>query len=291
MREDLKELFRFRELLFSMVERDLKIRYKNSFFGFLWSFINPIATMLVLTFVFRVIMRNPIPNFSANLLAALLPFLFIQQAVLDASQSVIQNASIMKKVYFPREIYPLAVILSNFVHLLSGMLMFYAFLVVVYLISYIKNPATAHFQFSDKFWLLPFMLLLSLTLASGLGLFFSALNTMYEDVKYILTIVFQILFYMCPVVYFAEQVAYTAPVPEKYKALFYNIYMANPVAEIVHAFRRSLLPAQPFDVNGHGYLVGIGAGKLLFCSVLSVLVLIGGYNYFNKVKWRFMERP
>jgi ABC-2 type transport system permease protein len=108
MRGELKELWRFRELLLAMVERELRIRYKNSVLGFFWSLLIPLVTVAVMTVVFKVFLKNETPNFGAYVLAAYLPFLFINQAILDSAQSVLVSLPIVKKVYFPREILPLA---------------------------------------------------------------------------------------------------------------------------------------------------------------------------------------
>src|SRR3990172_8173834 len=128
MLAELKELWRFRELLYSMVERELKIRYKNSFLGFFWSLLNPLLTVAVLTYVFRNYVGLETKNLSAYILAAYLPFIFFQMSVLDSAQSVLSNIQLIKKIYFPREILPLAQVISNFIHLLLALLVFFGYL-------------------------------------------------------------------------------------------------------------------------------------------------------------------
>src|SRR5437762_12320126 len=103
MLSELKELWRFRELLFSMVQRELKIRYKNSFLGFLWSLLNPLLTVLVMTLVFKNVMQNQTPNLGAYILAAYLPYMFFQLCLMDSAQTIISNIQPKKKIYFPRE--------------------------------------------------------------------------------------------------------------------------------------------------------------------------------------------
>src|SRR5512147_373606 len=102
MLAELKELWKFRELLLSMVERELRIRYKNSILGFFWSLINPLVTVAVMTVVFKYIAGNQTSNFGAYILAAYLPFMFFQLAVMDAAQSVLVALPLVKKIYFPR---------------------------------------------------------------------------------------------------------------------------------------------------------------------------------------------
>src|SRR4051812_46599541 len=108
MLAELKELWRFRELLYSMVERELRIRYKNSFPGFFWSLINPLITVLVITLVFKNIIGNDTRNLGAYILAGYLPYMFFQLCLLDSAQSIIIALPIIRKIYFPREILPLA---------------------------------------------------------------------------------------------------------------------------------------------------------------------------------------
>ncbi|RYD39626.1 MAG: ABC transporter permease, partial [Verrucomicrobiaceae bacterium] len=104
MRAELRELWRFRELLLTMVERELRIRYRNSALGILWSFLSPLATTAVLTLVFGYLApTSGAKNFSAYILAAYLPYLFFQQSVLDSAQSVLSQVDLVKKIYFPRE--------------------------------------------------------------------------------------------------------------------------------------------------------------------------------------------
>ena len=98
MRNDLRELWRFRELLVSMVERELRIRYKNSVVGFFWSLLNPMLTVMVMTLVFKFFLNNQTPNFSASVLAAYLPYMFFQAALMDSAQSVLASLPVVKKV-------------------------------------------------------------------------------------------------------------------------------------------------------------------------------------------------
>src|SRR5205807_1600667 len=123
-----KELWKYRALLFSMVSRELAVRYKNSVLGFLWSMLNPLATVIVLTIVFKYIANNPIPNYTAYVLAAYLPYMFFQMAIMDAAQSVLNSMGLIKKIYFPREILPLSSIIANFIHFLLAMAVFFAYL-------------------------------------------------------------------------------------------------------------------------------------------------------------------
>jgi lipopolysaccharide transport system permease protein len=283
VRKNLAELWQYRELLFTLVERDLRIRYKNSFLGFLWSLLNPLITVAVMTLVFRVYMRNETPNFSAYILAAYLPYMFFNQAVMDSAQSVLQSMAILKKVYFPREILPLAVICSNFIHLVLALVMFFAYMLLVFAM----DPRV--FPIGWSALMLPIPLIINFALAAGMGLFISALNTFFEDVKYIVSVLMQLMLFACPVMYFSEQVFAAS---DKHGAWTYWLYHANPVAMLCTLYRKILVAPQDPVVGGETLkylpldwsLVGV-------CAATSFAILIGGYAFFCKVKWRFVERP
>lgn len=285
MLANLKELWRFRELLFTLVERELKIRYKNSFLGFFWSLLNPLITVLVMTFVFKNFMRFDTPNLSAYILAAYLPFIFFQMALLDSAQSVLAALPIVRKVYFPREILPLAMIAGNFVHLLMALAVFLLYLLGVYII----DPRQSPFQLTTL--LLPFVLLINLMLATGLGLIISALNTFYEDVKYIVTVVMYLMFFLCPVMYFSENV-WAKSMARGDGGLLYFVYHLNPVAMLCTAYRKVLVAPQDVKV-GEEILkpLPLDWTLLSIAFVVSLVLLVGGYALFNRLKWRFVERP
>ena len=283
MRHELAELWRYRELLFALVERELRIRYKNSLLGFVWSLLNPLIMVAVMWFVFRFYMRNETPNFSAYILAAYLPYMFFNQAVMDSAQSVLSSLPIVKKVYFPREILPLVAVCGNFVHFLLALVVFFFFLLAIY----IADPRVSPFSWSML--LVPIPLFFSFMLAAGMALFISALNTYYEDIKYIVQVMMQLLLFVCPVMYFSEQVLNAS---EKHGAWAYVVYHLNPVAMLCTAYRKILvapqdirlgddtLPWQPLDWTLFG-----------FCGLICFGALVGGYAFFNKMKWGFVERP
>jgi lipopolysaccharide transport system permease protein len=289
MGAELRELWKFRELLYSLIERELKIRYKNSFLGFFWSLINPLLTVLVMTVVFKVIMRNPTPNFSSYILAAYLPYMFFQLALMDSAQSVLTGLPIVKKVYFPREVLPLSSIASNFVHLILALVVFFFYQLSVY----VANPAISPFH--SKMLLLPLLLVVNLALATGLGLLISALNTFYEDVKYITGVVLYLLFFLSPIMYFSENVWHTAQITGQ--GWIYTLYHLNPVAMLVSAYRQVLVAPQDVlipTVHGETVVVQpLGLDWTLFgvTAAMSFFILWYGYRTFNRLKWKFVERP
>jgi ABC-2 type transport system permease protein len=269
-----------------MIERELRIRYKNSFLGFFWSLLNPLITVFVMTVVFKYLVGNPTPNFSAYILAAYLPYMFFQFALLDSAQSVLSALPVVRKVYFPREILPLAAIGSNFIHLLLALVVFFAYLFVIW----IRDPSVPPFTWTAL--LLPVLVLINLTLALGLGLVVSALNTFYEDVKYIVGVGLYLLFFLSPIMYFSENVRYSKQLAGPLADWVYVIYHLNPVAMLVTAYRKILIPPQKVYVDG-AWVDPLPLDPLLFGVLVlsSVLTLIGGYALFNRLKWRFVERP
>lgn len=285
MRKELKELWSYRELLYVMVQRELRIRYKNSALGVIWSFLNPILQVLVMSTVFGVFMDIKVPNYTAYMLAAYLPFMFFQYSVLDAAQSILIQVPLIKKIYFPREILPLATVISNFIHLLIGFVIFFGLLLLVY----IRDPRVIPFQATTIY--LPIMLLFSFMLATGSALIVSALNTFYEDVKYIVNVVMQVMFYLCPIIYFAEQVA-NARLNVDSNHLIFKLYNLNPLAALSTGYRKVLLAPTPVLVHGDkASALDMPWNYVLISGVTSFVVMVFGYWLFNRMKWKFVERP
>lgn len=290
MVSELKELWRYRELLWTFVIRELRIRYKNSFLGFFWSILNPLLTVLVMTVVFKFVMGQGIPNYSAYILAAYLPYIFFQVSLLDASQSVLSQIQLLKKIYFPREILPIGCVLANFLHFLLAMVIFFVYLFVLWAL----NPGESPFQISAIF--LPILILIQFCLTLGIALIISALNTFYEDIKYLLSVGLYLLFFLCPIIYFSEQVYNAQGIPNDLRGTVYFLYHLNPVAMLMTAYRKILLAPQPVVMTRDGQTFDAGVlpldwAMLLLTAVISVGVLVFGYSYFNRKKWQFVERP
>jgi ABC-type polysaccharide/polyol phosphate export permease len=269
-----------------MVERDLKIRYKNSALGFLWSLLNPLITVAVMTFVLGQFMYRGAPNLSAYILAAYLPFVFFQLAVMDSAQTILSAMPLIKKIYFPREILPIASVISNFIHFILALAVFFVYLIAVWII----HPGQFPIPWTVVY--LPLLMAITFALALGLAFIVSALNTFYEDVKYLVGIVLYLMFFLCPVMYFSEVVAHS-DINRATGGMVYNLYHLNPVATLVTAFRKTLV-AQPAEIaTGIGNIPAspLNWNLVWVAAFTSVAVLIGGYALFNHMKWRFVERP
>jgi ABC-type polysaccharide/polyol phosphate export permease len=277
MINELRELFRYRDLIAQLVVRDLRVRYKNSIFGFFWSLANPLVLVATITVIVKYVMKLHIPDYSAYLLVAYLPWMFFSMSLLDASQAVLLHHDLLKKVYFPREVLPISIVISNLIHFLLALGVFFVYLYLYVGTSFVPTVA-----------LLPVLILVEFLLIIGLSLFISCLNVFYEDTKYIVQMLLQVMFYMTPIMYLSEMVR-QALEGSKYAAhsgLLFNLYMLNPLNALVIAYRKYILPPYthksmadlPYDYH-----------YLLIASVVSVLVCVLGYAFFNRRKWKFAE--
>jgi ABC-2 type transport system permease protein len=215
MIEKFKEIFSYRELLYNLTVKELKLKYKNSVLGFLWSFFNPLMMLIVYTFAFKYVMRIKVPNFTVFILAGLLPWTFFQASVQGSTTSIINNGSLIKKVYFPREIIPLSIIFSNFISFLITLIV----LIIAVIAFKIKVGL--------PILLVPAILILMLIFTIGLSLMLAALNVVYRDVSHFVEIVFMAWFYVTPIVYSLDLI------PEKYR----RILLLNPMTLVIESFR------------------------------------------------------
>lgn len=283
MVDQLRELARYRDLIRQLVVRDLKVRYKNSALGFLWSLANPLVQVATITIVVKYVMGLKIPNYSAYLLVGYLPWVFFQMALLDSSQVILHHRDLLRKVYFPREVLPISVVIANLVHFLLALAVFFAYLLFYYLFMH-GSPIML-----TALWL-PVLVLMQTLLILGLTFFISCLNVFYEDTKYMLTVGLNVLFYLTPVMYVAELVY--VRIPEASRGLLYKLYLLNPLNMLTDAYRKTLLP--PFEGGGiRGTQVQslpLDYQMLAVAALVCALVAVAGYVFFNARKWVFAER-
>ncbi len=282
MRHELAEVWKFRGLLWQLVRRDIKVRYKNSRLGFLWSIAPPLMQVAVITFAFKhaTDFASKIPSYSAFLLVAIIPWTYLQVAVLDSSQSILLMYGVIKKVYLPREIIPLSNAISNFFHFLMSWAVF-----GVYWWGIRGEPILV-----TTLWM-PYLILVQFMLVTGISLFVACLNVFYEDVKYIVNIILSLGLFVFPIMYLIEQVFYSDKIDKFGGNVGLDLYMHNPVTELINGYRKVLLEApHPSAFNGTESLP-LNVPGLLTTGVISFLVLVCGYAYFNSRKWQFVERP
>ena len=255
---DLKDLWIYRELVYFMTWRDLKVRYKQTLLGASWAVLQPFLTMVVFSIFFGELAKVPSDNVPYPIFSftALLPWTLFSKALQDASKSLVSSSHMITKVYFPRIILPLATIIAGIVDF------FIAFLVLLGMMVYYKISPTVNI------WTLPFFLLLALVTSSGVGLWLSALNVLYRDINYATHFITQFWLFVTPIAYSSSMI------PEKWKL----VYALNPMAGVVNGFRWALLS------------IGEPPGATLIVSIMvAVLLLVSGLFYFKRMERLFAD--
>ena len=286
--DNLRELWRFRHLVRTLVERDLRVRYKNSSLGIAWTMVNPLIQVVVLTIAVGYILGSGPKNLSAYIFCATLPWTFFSTAVIDASSSVLAKLPLLKKVYFPREIPLIATVCQNFVQFAISLAIFivYRWGLTTVLYGWPGLPPR------EVLWL-PVIVLLLFLQTLGVSFFVAAANVFYEDVKFIVATGMTFLFYLIPIIYFPENIFFSARIPARWHWWAYHLYLANPLAWIVTAFRQVFFARAIISSRGATpvYSAPFDYRYFAITAVLSVVICLAGYTYFNAKKWKFTERP
>ncbi|HEY9075511.1 MAG TPA: ABC transporter permease [Anaerolineaceae bacterium] len=255
---NLADLWHYRELIYFMTWRDLKVRYKQTFLGVGWAVLQPFMTMVVFSIFFGELAKIssdgiPYPIFSY---AALLPWGLFTKALHDASRSLVTSSHMITKIYFPRIILPLS-------HILAGVVDFaIAFVVLLGMMFYYRIVPTS------AIWTLPLFLLLALVTALGVGLWLAALNVLYRDVGYITPFLTQFWMFITPIAYPSSMV------PDKWRLL----YALNPLAGVVEGFRWALLGSEsvPYPL-------------LITSTLVALAILVSGLVYFRRMERLFAD--
>lgn len=211
----LAEIYAYRELLLNLTAKELRARYKGSVLGFLWTFFNPLLMLLVYSAVFSYVMRMGIEKYAMFLFVALLPWNYLSSSVLQGAACLVHNSSLIKKVYFPREVLPLSVVLTNMVNYLLSL-----FILVPALLFFKVRLTAALAAF-------PAVLLVETLLVASLALLVAAANVYFRDLEHITGVLMTAWFFLSPVLYPVELV------PESARRLFY----LNPATPIMEAYR------------------------------------------------------
>ncbi len=256
---DLKDLWQYRELIYFMTWRDIKVRYKQTALGASWAILKPFMMMVVFSIFFGGLAQVPsdgvpYPIFSYT---GLLPWELFATALSIASRSLVANRHMITKIYFPRIILPLSSILGGLVDFLI------AFVILIGMMFFYGIKPTANI------WTLPLFLLLALVTALGVSLWLSAMNVLYRDVGYVLPFLTQFWLFITPIAYAASLV------PEKYQLL----YALNPMTGVVEGFRWALL----------GIEESAPGPMLLVSTIIAVIVLITGVIYFRRMERQFAD--
>jgi lipopolysaccharide transport system permease protein len=252
----IKGIWEFKYLIYNLVLRDLKVKYKGSTLGFLWSLLNPLLMIVVYTVAFKYVMKIKVPNFPIFLFSALLPWNFLSSTLSMGVTSITENSNLVKKVYFPREVLPLSIVLVNLFHFCLS------FLVLI--------PALLFFKIIPgfSFLFLVVIVFFQTLFVLGLTLLASALDVYYKDVKHFLEVLLNLWFWLTPIIWPLNLV------PEKLQDYVY----LNPFTAFVQAYRDIILHNQfpnPFI--------------LIILVVTGILVFLLGAAVFQKKQRRFAE--
>lgn len=254
-----RDLWSFRELLLFLAWRDILVRYKQTVIGVTWSLIRPLMTMLVFVIVFGKLAGLPSNGapYSVLVFAALLPWQFFANSLSDSSNSLLSNAGMISKVYFPRLIVPASSIVVSIVDFLIALVL------MVGLMIWFQIAPTW------RLLLLPALLFLALATALGAGLWFAALNAKFRDFRYIVPFVVQFGLYVSPVGFSSDLV------PERWRML----YSMNPMVAVIDGFRWAIIGGE-VKIYWPGFMLS---------SILIVLILVSGVMYFRKTERTFAD--
>lgn len=253
-----KDLYNYRELLKTSVKKDIGGKYKHSFLGVLWSFINPLLQILVYALIFPLVMKNggSYKDYTVFMVCGLIPWAYFTTVINRASFIMIENGNILKKVYFPRSILPLSLVTSETINFLVSCIIILVFIVI------------KGFGISKFILFFPLVLLIQYVLLLGIALIFSAVTVYMRDIQHFIGVVLQLLFYATPIVYSIDTI------PENFRW----ILKWNPMTYIIEGYRAIFYNQTMPDLKSLGIL-----------GIISIIILIVGYLLFNKLQKRFAE--
>ena len=256
-----REMWSYRDLLLNLVRRDLAVRYRRSALGFLWSFLNPLLMMLVFSIVFMVVRPQEVGKYPLFVLAGLLPWNFVAGSLSGAARSITGSANLIDKVYFPREILPLSVVLANLVNFLFSLAVFL--------------PLAFLFGAQLSVWTLalPVVIGVQVVLVAGLGLILAALNVFYRDTEAVLDVALTAWFFLTPIFWQLELLPNQILGVDVWRLE----YTLNPMATLVTDYRYILLYHYP--VIRH----------TLIALTTAVVLLVAGWAFFRRCAPTFAE--
>ena len=262
MLHNLRQLPRYRGLIQTLVVRELKARYRGSVLGYLWSFINPLLLLLIYSFVFKIVIRNDDPRvqpYALFMFCGILPWTWFSASLSEASNSLIANSNLIKKVLFPAEVLPIVTVLSNMVHFFLGLPILAAFLI------WYQRPLNA----VELMWF-PVVVLVQLVFTTGLALILAALTVHFRDIRDILSNLLTFWFFATPIIYtwmFMDERGYMD---------YLNL---NPFTHLAISYQEILFFDGPF---GHWkWLLALGG--------VSLVVFAAGYWLFDRLRDSYAE--
>ena len=269
VRQRARELYEAREILWNLVRKELKVKYTASVLGAVWSLLNPVVFLAVFSFV-TAVLKGGIPDYPVFLLSGLLAWNLFSVSLSNGAQSVIANANLVKKVYFPREILPLGTVgvcLVDFVLQSAVLVLFFV--------------VRGYFFQLDRLWLYPFAFVALLLITLAFTLFVSALNVRYRDVQHLIGLALLVWFWLTPIVYGAGTV-YESMVGGRLGITGWHVYLLNPLTWVVIGFQGALYHTS----DGLKYLAPYSTGQLaigltIVCAIATVAVYLSWRLYFS----------
>lgn len=257
MLKKLNEIYRYREMIYSLVKRDLRGKYKASFLGFLWTFINPLCQILVYTFVFSYIMRTGIEQFYVYLISGMIPWIFFSTSVGGGTMCVKNQSEMVKKIYFPREVLPISFVTSQFVNMLFCFIM-------IFLIIGVSGRGFN----GISLLFLPLVMIIEYVMALGFSMIVSAMTIYFRDMEHITSVILMAWIYLTPIMYSIEMV------PERLRPVYY----LNPMTPVIQSYQNIL------------YYKSIPTMFTLGLSgVFGIAILLIGWLVFSKLEKGFAE--
>lgn len=256
MTKKIAEIMRFKEMIKSLVRKELRTRYKGSFLGFLWTFVNPLLQLAVYSIIFPYVMRIQQENYAMFLFVALVPWNFFTSVLQGSCGLIVNNSSLVTKVYFPREVLPLSYAISGFLNLCFG------YMVVIPMLAIFGIPLTW-----NMLWL-PMIFIIQFVLCAGIAFFACAINVYFRDLEFIISILTMALYFMTPIMYSIDA----------FPMRLQKLILLNPMAGLVMSYR---------DVMYLG--VGPDFNKMLYPTLFAVVLFIIGFIAFGKLQKNFTE--
>lgn len=253
----LKEIYAYREMIFSLVHRDLKGRYKGSVLGFAWTFLNPLLQLAVYTLVFSTIMRSGVKDYYLYLFVCLVPWIFFSTSVSGGAGCIRAQGGLITKIYFPREVIPISFVTSQFVNMLLSMLVVFAVVIIS------GKPINL-----EALLILPIIMVLEYFISLGMTMLVSAVTVYWRDVEYFMGIVMMAWQFATPVMYGLEQI------PERLVPLF----QINPMTAVIVAYR---------DILYYGQVPQLSTLRNAF--LFGAVIILIGWLVFSKLKKHFAE--
>jgi lipopolysaccharide transport system permease protein len=259
-----RDLWRYRELFYVLAWRDISVRYKQTAIGVAWALIQPLLTMLIMTLIFGKVAHLPSEGrapYALMVFAAMLPWMFFSTALSTASQSLVSNAQLISKVYFPRMIIPASAVITSFIDFLVS------FLILIGMMAWYQ------FWPDWRILTLPLFVVLAFLAAVGPGLFITALNVKYRDFRYVIPFLVQCGLYVSPIGYSSSVIR------QRFGDVGFALFSLNPMVVVIDGFRWALLGGET-RIYWPGVLL----------SLLAVLVLLAaGIRYFRKTEKIFAD--